>query len=221
MPASAAHGTWLRRRTAPVFGAGSGSSSPSSSPSRCRIGHSGRSSPAQQLINDFQRVGHLPHAFDALFQVDDVLLGQALDVGTVPRRIVPQAQQVGDFGHLEAEVARAADEAQAVDVRLRVRPVARLGAIRRRDQADLLVVADHLRRNAGRLGGLTDVHVMLLQRDAAGASTIGGWKRRRRSALPSTNTLDSAIAPAANTGDSSTPQTGYSTPAATGINAVL
>ncbi|KAG1241065.1 hypothetical protein G6F65_023511 [Rhizopus arrhizus] len=56
---------------------------------------------------------------------------------------------------------------------------------------------------------------------AAGASAIGGWKRRRRSALPSTNTLDSAIAPAANTGDSRTPQPGYSTPAAAGLSAVL
>ncbi|CFP69085.1 Uncharacterised protein [Bordetella pertussis] len=37
----------------------------------------------------------------------------------------------------------------------------------------------------------------------------------------STNTLDSAIAPAANTGDSRLPLTGYSTPAATGISATL
>ena len=49
----------------------------------------------------------------------------------------------------------------------------------------------------------------------------GALKRLSRSALLSTNTLDSAMAPAANTGDSSVPLNGYSKPAATGISATL
>ena len=45
--------------------------------------------------------------------------------------------------------------------------------------------------------------------------------RRRRRALPSTNRLDSAIAPAASIGDSDRPVSGCSTPAATGISSTL
>jgi hypothetical protein len=45
--------------------------------------------------------------------------------------------------------------------------------------------------------------------------------QRRRSALLRTNTDDMAIAAAASIGDNWTPQTGYKSPAATGINAAL
>ena len=44
--------------------------------------------------------------------------------------------------------------------------------------------------------------------DQAAASAIGAWKLRKRKALPSTNTLDSAMAPAAKIGDSRTPYAG-------------
>jgi len=39
-------------------------------------------------------------------------------------------------------------------------------------------------------------------------STRGGLNVRKRKAFPKTNTLDKAIAPAANTGESSKPQAG-------------
>ena len=44
--------------------------------------------------------------------------------------------------------------------------------------------------------------------DQAAASAIGAWKLRKRKALPNTNTLDSAMAPAAKIGDSRTPYAG-------------
>ena len=53
------------------------------------------------------------------------------------------------------------------------------------------------------------------------ASAIGAANRRSRSALPRTKTEDSAIAPAAKTGESRMPDTGHSAPAATGIRAAL
>ena len=56
---------------------------------------------------------------------------------------------------------------------------------------------------------------------AAAAETFGGSNRRSRSALVNTKTLDSAMAPAPSIGDSSVPLTGYSAPAATGINTTL
>lgn len=45
--------------------------------------------------------------------------------------------------------------------------------------------------------------------------------RRKRKALVTTNTLDKAMAPAANTGESKGPPKGYRAPAATGIRATL
>ena len=44
--------------------------------------------------------------------------------------------------------------------------------------------------------------------DQAATSAIGALKLRKRKALPSTNTLDSAMAPAAKIGDSRTPYAG-------------
>jgi hypothetical protein len=81
---------------------------------------------------------------DAPVQLVDVLLGQTLYISTLARLVIPQSQQVRDLGHREAEVARTPDEMQAVNVVLGIGAVARIGAVSRRDQADLFVVADHL-----------------------------------------------------------------------------
>lgn len=54
-----------------------------------------------------------------------------------------------------------------------------------------------------------------------GMFRYGAWKRFSRNALPRTNTLESAMAAAASMGDSRIPHTGKSTPAATGMSAVL
>src|SRR5690606_31535217 len=124
---------------------------------------------------------------------------------------LPQRKQLVHLLHRKPQVACAAHEAQRVQVLVAVDAIARVRAHRGSDQADALVVADHLGRNAGLLGGLSDVHACLQR----------GRKAFRRSALPRTNTLDSAIAPAAKMGESDSPKAGYRAPAASGISAAL
>ena len=82
-----------------------------------------------------ERLGHLQHARDAPVQLGDVLLRQALDVGTPARLVVPQSQQVRDLGHREAEVARTPDEVQPVYVVLAIGAVARIVPVGRGNQA--------------------------------------------------------------------------------------
>src|SRR5690606_35646725 len=157
---------------------------------------------------------HLPQLLHAFAQLADMRLRQPPDIGALPRAVVPQPQQLRNLGHAEAEVARAAHEAEPVHVGLGIDPVAGVAAFGLRQQAVALVVADHPAGDAGRPGGLADVHAGAPSAVASPAPAPGGWKPRRRSALPSTNTLDSDIAAAAKIGDSSTPKAGYSTPAA-------
>ncbi|MNT95738.1 hypothetical protein D3C72_2376750 [compost metagenome] len=56
---------------------------------------------------------------------------------------------------------------------------------------------------------------------ACASTDMGTCKPLSRSALPSTKTLESAIAAAAKIGESKVPLNGYSIPAATGINTAL
>ena len=93
----------------------------------------------------------------------------------------------------------AADEAQRVHVGVGIDAVAVLAARRGRDQADALVVADHLGRDARGLGRLADVHAALRSAAAPGgaasaaaappqAASAPGAARcraRRRSRAPS------------------------------------
>src|SRR3546814_1111461 len=79
-------------------------------------------------------------------------------VGALARAVRPQAEQRADVLDREAEIARVGDEAQAVDVGLRIVAIAAVAARRRRDQADLLVMADHPLRDRARLRGLADIH---------------------------------------------------------------
>ena len=73
-----------------------------------------------------------------------------------------------------------------------------VGIARRGDQADIFVIADGFWRQAGGLGGLSDVHV----------ASSAGLMNLRRSAFMTTKTEDRAIAPAARAGDSKRPITG-------------
>src|SRR5690606_6473369 len=154
--------------------------------------------PGAAVAEGLQGVGHLPQLADSIFQLGDVSLGQALDVGAVPRAIVPQAEQLADLRDRESEVACPPNEAQPMHIGLAVVGLARFPAAGGRDEAGLLVVADHLGGHARCPGCFPDVHGRspCQAGAAAGAATAAGWKRRRRRALPTTNTLDKAIAPA-------------------------
>jgi hypothetical protein len=109
-------------------------------------------------------------------------------------RLVPQPQpdEAADPLDREAEGARPVDEAERVDVRLRIDPVAGWRARGGANEPDRLVVADQLGRDAGRLRRLPDVHRRLLD--------VGGAQPRSSNALVTTLTLLSAIAAPATTG---------------------
>jgi len=113
-------------------------------------------------------------------------------------RVGPEAEQLRDLLHREAERACALDEAQAVQVGVRIQAIVREAAARGRDQVDAFVVADHLRRHTGQRGGLADVvqalllgvgqfgtdgvaHLRRLGRDvgraASSAAAAGCWRR--------------------------------------------
>ena len=66
-------------------------------------------------------------------------------------------QQLADLGKREARiVAQAADELQAIQVRRVIQAIVAFGAGRRLEQADLFVVADRARRQAGFGGDFLD-----------------------------------------------------------------
>jgi hypothetical protein len=82
-------------------------------------------------------------------QFGDVFEREGLDVSAGSGAVAPECQQGLHLFDRKAEVAGPADEAQGVDVVVGVGPVAGLGAVRGRDQLDLLVLADHRRRDVG------------------------------------------------------------------------
>src|SRR6188768_867226 len=55
-----------------------------------------------------------------LLELADVRLGQRLDAAARTPAVLPQPDQLTDLGDREAEVARASDEAQRVDVARRI-----------------------------------------------------------------------------------------------------
>ena len=101
-------------------------------------------------------IEHYLHAASAL-ERDHMLERDALNVRARSPLVTPQREQLADVRHRETEVARAADEAQHMHVLVGVEAIARVRAPRRRQQADRLVVADHLRRHAGGPGCIANV----------------------------------------------------------------
>lgn len=68
----------------------------------------------------------------------------ALDVGALPVAVAPEPQEFFDLGDREPQITSAPDEAQHVNLGVRVVTISRSLAICLRDEAGLLVVADHL-----------------------------------------------------------------------------
>ena len=130
--------------------------------SASRIGQSGRSSPWQQCTRCSSVAFIACSSCSFCSSSCDVRLRQRLHLAARPAPVLPQPEQLADLLDREAEVARMADEAQRVDLRVGVLAIARVGALRLGKEADALVVADHLGRDARR-----------------------PWPRRRCSSLPS------------------------------------
>src|SRR5690606_24713318 len=80
-----------------------------------------------------QGVGHLPQPRDPCLEFCDMSLRQALDVGTVPRAVVPEAEQLADLRDGKAEVARPSNETQSMHVGFAIGAVARVPASGRRN----------------------------------------------------------------------------------------
>src|SRR5690606_25858382 len=122
--------------------------------------------------------------------------GDVLHLGTGSRPVLPQAEQRRGLFDRKAQRARPLDEAQHMDLVGPVDAVIAVGAARRGDEADLLVIADHLGRDARTFGSLSDIH------------NCTPFTARRRCALATTKTEDSAMAPAPIIGESRMPKAG-------------
>src|SRR4051812_28747604 len=110
-----------------------------------------------------QGPAHGPQFRSLRFQRSNMRERKALHVGTGVAAVAPKCEQVGDLLYREPEIARPADEVQGVDIGVRVVPVAGARAGRLRDKAGLLIVADHLGRDAGPFGCFADVHGCLVR----------------------------------------------------------
>src|SRR5580658_11368031 len=93
---------------------------------------------------------------DAQGELLDMTQRHFLDLGAPMARIEPQADEMLDLAQREAELARTADKAQAAHGFVIIDAVIAGGAQWRRQQADALIIADHLRRDAGSGRGLAD-----------------------------------------------------------------
>lgn len=115
-----------------------------------------------------ERFCHLLQMRDLLAKVAHPRLRQRLHIGAAPAGVAPQIQKIRDLRYREAQIPRPGDEPEHVDVGISIVAIAGGGAPCRRDQADLLVIADHLRRYARAGRSISDVHglssIMSLER---------------------------------------------------------
>ena len=97
-------------------------------------------------------------AGDALLHFGQAGLGDGIGRRTGLAGIVLQVEQGPDRLDLEAEFPRMADESQPPDIGCLVEAPVAVGARRRRQQADLLIVTDGRHLDAAALGRLADRH---------------------------------------------------------------
>src|SRR3546814_4098925 len=86
-------------------------------------------------------------------------VGEGLDLGVGTLAVAPQPQQTSDILDRKAEVTGIGDEPQTMAIGIRIVAIAAVPALRRRDQTDLLIMADHPLRDAAR----SDEHTSELQ----------------------------------------------------------
>src|SRR5260221_5575491 len=129
---------------------------------------------------------------DLSVELVEVLQRQTLDLSAGTLAVLIESQQRRDVLERESEAPRPMDEAERLDVRLAIGAVAVLEALRRLDEANVLIVPDGLRRHVRAGGNLTDRHrsvrIHRLLPPAAGV------QRRSSKAFDTTLTEESAIA---------------------------
>src|SRR5262249_24956092 len=90
-----------------------------------------------------QRLEYRAELGDLALELVDVCARDLLYRGARATLVLPKREQRLDLGHREAEAAGALDEAEHVHVVAGIGSVVRAAPLRRPDQADVLVVADH------------------------------------------------------------------------------
>ncbi len=107
----------------------------------------------------FQQGDHGLDLFLLARQLVDMAERKRSDLRTRPGAITPQSQEFRDLIHGKSEIAGPTDETQSVNIGLGVVAVTAVPPRSRRDQADLLIVADHLGAHPRNPGGFSDIHV--------------------------------------------------------------
>ena len=107
---------------------------------------------------------------DFLIELADMVLGDTPDVCAGAASIAPEAEKLRDLLHREAEIAGATDEPQCMNVICVVDSIAGIGTAGLGHEADRFVMADHLRRHAGLLSCLPDVHASSINLPMIGKS---------------------------------------------------
>jgi len=139
-----------------------------------------------------QRGGHGLEGAGLLLQRRHMVEGDAPDIGTGAVVVPPERQEATHILQREGQVAGMADEAQHRDIIGGIDAVAvRLPC--RVQQADRLVMPDHLLRDTGGTGGFADIH--------RASPCRAGFQRASSSAFASTETEESAIAAPASIGE--------------------
>ena len=112
------------------------------------IGHSGRSLPWQPFArsSNASRIALSASAFPA--EVRGARFRQRLDFRARAIAIRPETKQLSDFFDRKTEIAGIGDETQPMYVSVRIVSIATVTPRRRRNETDLLVVADHPLRDA-------------------------------------------------------------------------
>ena len=129
-----------------------------------------------------QRGAHALELGDLAVDLPEVRLGHLLHVAAGAGLVLVEREQRPALLDREAERAGAAEERQLVHVGGREGAVA-VAAAARADQADVLVVADGLRRQAAPLGDVSDVHGPIPPRRMY-SSSAGGSSGERALDLP-------------------------------------
>ena len=171
--------------------------------SSSRIGQSGRVVAVAVVDEMLQRLAQAHQLGDLAVDLGELGLGDRLHVGALARLVAVERQQLAAFLDGEAEAARALQEAQPVNVLVRIVAIA-VAAARRLQQSDVLVVADGLRpegrsvRMRRRCSSLSSLTVSLSAAAAHWRSptpTTGSSPPRPASATAACRTPDRARRP--------------------------
>ena len=105
-----------------------------------------------------QRVAQAGQFGNLLIQRINMLVRQCLHIAAGALAVLPEGQQLADFFQRKPKVTRAFDKRQGVQVVVAVKAVAAVTATGGFEQADGLVITNHLGAQAAVFGGLADIH---------------------------------------------------------------